>query len=56
MALYIVFRYLKDDKKTKNRCINPFVLSDGTPSYVVYDRKMTLHASTPPPSSVRITE
>ncbi|XP_008178778.2 heterogeneous nuclear ribonucleoprotein L-like [Acyrthosiphon pisum] len=46
------FQYLKDDKKTKNRCINPFVLSDGSPSYVVYDRKMTQHVSSPPPSRV----
>lgn len=46
------FQYLKDDKKTKNRCINPFVLSDGSPSYVVYDRKMTLHVPSPPPSRV----
>ncbi|XP_060859356.1 heterogeneous nuclear ribonucleoprotein L-like isoform X2 [Metopolophium dirhodum] len=46
------FQYLKDDKKIKNRCINPFVLSDGSPSYVVYDRKMTLHVSSPPPSRV----
>ncbi|KAL4135157.1 hypothetical protein QTP88_006800 [Uroleucon formosanum] len=46
------FQYLKDDKKTKNRCINPFILSDGSPSYVIYDRKMTLHVSSPPPSRV----
>jgi len=56
MLLCIIFRYLKDDNKTKNRCINPFVLSDGSPSYVVYDRKMTLHVSNPPPSRVRLTE
>jgi len=53
MASCIVFRYLKD-KKIKNRSINPFVLSDGSPSYVVYDRKMILDAPSLPPSRVCI--
>ena len=54
MALYIVFRYLKSDGMIKSRCTDPFILPDGSPSYVIYDRKMISHPSCPP-SKVRIT-
>jgi hypothetical protein len=39
----IVFRYLKGERILKTRSIDQFILPDGSPSYVVYDRKMTPH-------------
>lgn len=42
------FQYLKGDGMIKSRCTDPFILPDGSPSYVIYDRKMISHPSCPP--------
>lgn len=54
MATYIIFfRYLKAEWILKKPSIDPFILPDGSPSHVVYDRKMKPHVLCPP-SRVRI--
>ncbi|KAF0771835.1 heterogeneous nuclear ribonucleoprotein L-like [Aphis craccivora] len=42
------FQYLKREWMLKNRSIDPFILPDGSPSHVVYDRKMKPHVLCPP--------
>ncbi|XP_025200534.1 heterogeneous nuclear ribonucleoprotein L-like [Melanaphis sacchari] len=47
-GLNLSLQYLKGERMLKNRNIDPFVLPDGSPSYVIYDRKMTPHVLCPP--------
>ncbi|XP_026818688.1 heterogeneous nuclear ribonucleoprotein L-like [Rhopalosiphum maidis] len=42
-GLNLSFQYLKGERILKTRPVDQFILPDGSPSYVVYDRKMTPH-------------
>ncbi|XP_050061624.1 heterogeneous nuclear ribonucleoprotein L-like isoform X2 [Aphis gossypii] len=42
------FQYLKAEWILKKPSIDPFILPDGSPSHVVYDRKMKPHVLCPP--------